>query len=176
MASDSSGTAAAGMSIDDDTGFHRLTGDGAAVVTVDTSLYSPQSVRKAAHRLTGLCYVHLQRSGVPDLDLAEPVGSAHENLTAAGNGVPEGRLLRVRLRPKPPAVTDIAALAGEFVNLLLDETLREEIGRETEPVRNLILAHALSETALLRPELETADPEADPLGIAEPDLVRQRTR
>ena len=76
MASDSSGTAAAGMSIDDDTGFHRLTGDGAAVVTVDTSLYSPQSVRKAAHRLTGLCYVHLQRSGVPDLDLAEPVGSA----------------------------------------------------------------------------------------------------
>ena len=84
--------------------------------------------------------------------------------------MPEGRLLRVRLRPKPPAVTDIAALAGEFVNLLLDETLREEIGRETEPVRNLILAHALSETALLRPELETADPEADPLGSPSPTL------
>jgi hypothetical protein len=43
----------------------------------------------------------------------------------------------------------------------LDQSLREIVARESEPVRNLILAHALSRTPFVDPELETVDPFAD---------------
>jgi His-Xaa-Ser system protein HxsD len=44
---------------------------------------------------------------------------------------------------------DEETLRGEFLNELLDQTLREQVARETELVRNLILAHALSKIDLI---------------------------
>jgi hypothetical protein len=49
-------------------------------------------------------------------------------------------------------------MAGEFCNALLDQTLREIVSQESEAERNLILAHALSRTTLIHPELETESP------------------
>jgi His-Xaa-Ser system protein HxsD len=46
-------------------------------------------------------------------------------------------------------------IAGEFCNELLDQTLREIVARESEPVRNLVLAHALSRTPFADTESET---------------------
>lgn len=112
------------------------------LVIVDLSLYSLDALKKTAHRFTGRCAVHLQ----------------HEDETH----------VTVRLHLLREGV-DGSLVAGEFVNALLDQTLREEIGLATEPVRNLILAHALSQTNLLSPELEEVEPHHDPLGIAQPD-------
>jgi His-Xaa-Ser system protein HxsD len=48
-----------------------------------------------------------------------------------------------------------AAIAAEIENLkkeVLDQDLRQKLKRETEPVRNLILAHAFSKTGLIADE------------------------
>lgn len=116
-----------------------------AVLEVDLDLYSRVALLRTAHRFTGRCYVELGSLREPDA-------------TKAGS-------VRVSLRPRS-GEGKLQELTGEFLNDLLDETLREEIARETEPVRNLLLAHALSETTFLRPELEDVDPESDPLGVA----------
>ena len=42
----------------------------------------------------------------------------------------------------------------EFVNEILDQELREVVAKETEGVRNLLLAQAFSKVSLITPELE----------------------
>ena len=72
--------------------------------------------------------------------------------------------VEVTLKPKGTR-NDLEFVAGQFCNEVLDEDLREEVGEKTEAVRNLLLAHALSRTSLIDPELESADYHDDPLGI-----------
>jgi His-Xaa-Ser system protein HxsD len=98
--------------------------------TVDLGIYSLPALLRVAYRFTNRCYLHLQYEG------EKQVG--------------------VRFRGKIRGA-DLAAIAGEFANELLDQTLREIVSQESEPVRNLILAHALSNTALIHPELEALD-------------------
>jgi len=113
--------------------------------TVDLGVYSLTALLRVAHKFTDRCYLHLQ----------------YEDAKRVG----------VRFRGKSHTA-DLASIVGEFQNELLDQTLREIVGQETEPLRNLILAHALSETALIRPELETTDPTDDPLAVGTPDHAR----
>lgn len=127
------------------------TGEGGVVLEVSLNGYSLTALHKVAHRFTDRYYVHLN-----------PVGEES----------PAQYL--VRLQPKPSNAKDFGSLdvenlAGEFANELLDQTLREEVARESEPVRNLILAHALSSADFLHPELEAADPSDDPRDITRPD-------
>lgn len=127
------------------------------IVVVDTGIYSVSAIRRAAHRLTGRFLVSLSRP-------------------ASEGEVRPGQQVEVSLRGRTgTGERDLDHAAGEFMNLLLDETLREEIARETEPVRNLILAHALSGSDVLQAAFAEADPVEDPLGIAEPDAFRART-
>ena len=51
-------------------------------------------------------------------------------------------------------------LRARFYRELLDYDLRAAIAIETEPLRNLIVAHALSRVPLLHPELESGMPGA----------------
>jgi His-Xaa-Ser system protein HxsD len=51
---------------------------------------------------------------------------------------------------------------ARFWRELVDYDLRETIARETEALRNLIVAHALSNVPLVHPELETGTPDTDP--------------
>lgn len=118
-------------------------------VQVDLKVYSLASLLRVAHKFTHLCFLHIQYEG--------------ENTVA------------VRFRPQRLG-DDLTRLAGQFTNELLDQTLREEVQHETEAVRNLILAHALSETSLLHPELEYLDPAGDDRQIGAPDDVRQTAR
>lgn len=54
---------------------------------------------------------------------------------------------------KPTADNDMRAdLIRQFHSELLDQDLREIVFKETEGVRNLILAHAFSKTTLIEPE------------------------
>lgn len=107
--------------------------------TVDLGVYDMTALLKVVHRFTDRCYLHLQTEA-------------------------DGKV-GVRFRSKV-AGRDCSPIASEFLNELLDQTLRVHVAAETEPVRNLILAHALSKTALIHPELETAEPLEDPNGIA----------
>ena len=109
---------------------------------VDLGIYSRMALMKVAHNFTDRCYVHLQEESE--------------------------KLVTVRFRAMQPG-QDCSPLAGEFMNAVLDQTLREQVGAETELVRNLILAHALSNTSLIRPELETTDPALDPHHVGAPD-------
>jgi len=109
---------------------------------VDLGIYSRTALMKVVHTYTDRCFVLLKET--------------------------DERQVEVRFHAKTDK-TDCTTLAGEFLNAVLDQTLREQIGLETEPVRNLILAHALSNTSLIHPELETADPALDPNEAAIPD-------
>jgi len=118
-------------------------------VRVDLKIYPIASLLRVAHKFTGLCYLHLQYET--------------EDMVA------------VRFRAQG-IEGDLMHIAGQFTNDLLDQTLREVVQQETEGVRNLILAHALSETSLLRPELEHLDPAEDVLQVGLPDNDRKTTK
>jgi len=113
------------------------------MVTVDTRIYPVITVLKTAYWFTGRCFVHLQFQ--------------NEQTIA----------VRLKMKPNFP----IQELAGEFTNHLLDQALRESLGKETKAFRNLIIAHALSNTCLIQPELESAEPFHDPLKIIQPDAT-----
>ena len=106
--------------------------DGSGLLTeVDLGIYSVPALLRVAYRFTDRCYLHLQRK------------SEH--------------VVEVRFRARTSEI-GLQNIAGEFCNELLDQSLREIVARESEPVRNLILAHALSRTPFVDPELETVDP------------------
>jgi His-Xaa-Ser system protein HxsD len=125
-----------------------LVADGGVLyATVDLGVYGIDALMKVAHRFTNRCYIHLQTEAT-------------------------GRI-GVRFRAKRQG-TDCAAIAGEFMNEVLDQSLRMHVANETESVRNLLLAHALSETVLLHPELETENPTEDPHDFGKPDRAQPK--
>ncbi len=112
---------------------------------IDLAVYGLEAVLKSAYRFTGRCYLHLQQAGPASVE--------------------------VRMRPKRRE-DDPDLAVREFLNDLLDQRLRSLIAAETAGERNLILAHALSRTNLVRPDLETAEPTTDPQHVSTPDRKR----
>lgn len=102
---------------------------------VDLDVYGLAPVLKVADKFTDRCFVHLQ--------------------------LRSNRVVEVRFCSKdsPGALESIA---GEFCNEILDQRLREIVSCESEPVRNLILAHALSRTELMKSQ--PSNPQNDDLG------------
>lgn len=120
-------------------GFLVREADGTLRAGVDLGIYGLEVVLKAVHHFTGRCHVHLERRPGDE------------------------ERLDVRFRAKEATfATSLETLAGEFFNELLDHRLRATVARESEPVRNLILAHALSGLTLVDPELD----EGTPAGFA----------
>lgn len=117
----------------------------ALTAQVDVTLYTETALLATTHRFTDRCYVFLERG--------------------------DGPVVVVRFQAKERG-GDLGYVAREFLNALLDQTLREQVQRDTEGVRNLLFAHALSQVSLIRPELETAEPLDDPDGVAVPDRTR----
>jgi His-Xaa-Ser system protein HxsD len=62
-------------------------------------------------------------------------------------------------------VEDANTLSGEFCNEVLDQELREIVAKETEAVRNLLLAQAFSATSLLDSNGDDGDYISDPKNI-----------
>lgn len=111
-------------------------------IKVSLTIYQKETILKAAYQFTNTCYIHI-----------DPIGE-------------ETCLIRVRAKEQGMSSE---ALAREFCNALIDQELRATISQQTEAVRNLIMAHAFSETALIEPEFEDADYIADPLQITQSD-------
>ena len=106
--------------------FLQVDGDG-LITRVDLGIYSMSALLRVAYRFTDRCYLHLERDGFS---------------------------VYVRFRAKASA-PPLDQIAGEFCNELLDQTLREIVAQESEPVRNLVLAHALSRTSFVDSERES---------------------
>jgi len=111
------------------------------VVFVDRSVYGLEAVKKAAYKFGDRFHILIEAQ--------------------------EDTRVKVTLKSKTP-LNNADYLAGEFCNEVLDQELRESIAKETDAVRNLLLAHAFSKTSLLGKELEYADYHADSLGILAP--------
>jgi His-Xaa-Ser system protein HxsD len=116
------------------------TPQGVAVV-FDTRIYRLDAIKKAAYNFGARCRALIEEA--------------------------DDHNVRVTLLLKDGSA-DSEVLAGDFCNECLDQELREVVGRETEAVRNLLLAHAFSKTSLINQEGETADYRSDPLQIAQP--------
>lgn len=96
-------------------------------VVIDLNLYGLVSIKKACYKFTSECSVQIH------------------------NVMQD----KVKVRFSFPHNVDIHVkekLLNDFHNELLDQDLREIIFKETEPVRNLILAQAFSKTSLLESE------------------------
>lgn len=128
-------------SAEEDPNFLHVGEDGVSF-RVQESVYDQAAVAAALHRFTDRCFVHLERS--------------------------DDGWFRCRVVPRR-SNEDGRTLAGLLANEMLDQLLRQHLQRETEPVRRLILAQAFSRTNILHPELDEADPVADPLRIVQPD-------
>jgi His-Xaa-Ser system protein HxsD len=122
----------------------KYSGDS-AVVGIDTRVYPLEAATKAAYMFLDRSYMFL----------------FHDD---------EGTL-RVRLKPKPDHAGQAADLADEFLNELLNQSVRHQIVTKTRNLRELIMGRALYSQCL---EIGTAAEEsggegqpitADPLGI-----------
>ena len=80
----------------------------------------------------------------------------------------------VHLKPKPDGESDLDALAGEFANDLLNQSLRVRIGESTASLREYYMARAFFTTPVQRSidamtaDLEAAELEDDDLEISVP--------
>lgn len=108
-----------------------------ASLSFDARTYRLNAVKKAAYRLGDRCVSEIE--------------------------VGPGDVIQVTLSMRHAGPLDV--LVADFRSEVLDQELREVVAAETEAVRNLILAQAFSQTALLDPIGESADFREDPLGI-----------
>jgi His-Xaa-Ser system protein HxsD len=104
-------------------------------VEVDLRVYGLSALLKVAHKFTDRCFVHI-----------EPV---------------RNQVMYIRFRTKN-SDTPLESIAGEFCNEILDQRLREVVAQESEPTRNLIMAHALSRVGLFDADLETPPDNGPP--------------
>lgn len=95
-------------------------------VLFDKSIYSAEAIKKAAYRF---------------IDKFSAVISE--------NGASYSCALKF---PDKSTDAQVARLVDEFKKEVLDQDLRESIKRETEGVRNLILAYTFSKAGLIKDE------------------------
>ncbi|WP_043585817.1 His-Xaa-Ser system protein HxsD [Geminisphaera colitermitum] len=112
---------------------------------IDLTVYGMETVLAAAYALTGKCFLHLQT-------------------------VDQHRL-EIRLRTKRPE-DDTDVCIREFFNNLIDQRLRKIVADETAKTRDLLMAHALSRVAFIRPDLEDSSPQEDPAYVSIPDRLK----
>ena len=92
----------------------------------DATVYSSDAIKKAAYRSINRFAVNIAK---------------------------EGNEIKCSLTFKDSATeTQIKSYIDDFKKEVLDQDLRELIKKETEGVRNLILAHTFSKTGLIKDE------------------------
>lgn len=111
----------------------------AVSVTIELEIYSIDVVLRAAHALSGRCFVFINRA----VDGGVIVDFAAQDAT-----------------------DDLRELVGKFSNALLDYRLRALISEETHSIRELIVAQAFCEADLLDRRASEDDYAEDPRGIS----------
>ena len=111
-------------------------------MSVDTSIYSLDALCRVCYAFTDRCYLFLQ----------------------AQEGMP--LVINVRFTRKGDDC-DLASLAGEFSNALIDQRVRLQISAETKAIRELIVAQAFAEADLIDRSLSESTYIDDPKGISQ---------
>lgn len=119
------------------------------VVAVNSTIYSRQVVLRALHSL------------VPRIVGQVSAAPGEDNLT-------------VQLSSVSGDLVEEADIRNRLLIALGDFVLRERLEAETLPSRHLIIQQAFERNNLQIPELDTALPGLDPLGLSEPDLETGR--
>lgn len=101
------------------------------LVEFDNQVFSVVAVKKAAYKY---------------------IDSFSADITSNGNGI---RCLLNFTSPKSDE--SCTRLVDDFKKEVLDQDLREHLKVETEPIRNLILAHAFSKTGIISNEPVSGD-------------------
>ena len=96
------------------------------LITFDATVYSVDAIKKAAYR-------SINRFAV--------------NIAKEGNEIKCGLTFN-----ESATEPQVKIYLDEFKKEVLDQDLRESIKKETEGVRNLILAHTFSKTGLIKDE------------------------
>ncbi len=109
-------------------------------VSVDLSVYSLDALFRVCYIFTDRCYLFLEPAERPST-------------------------IRVRFARKMPEC-DLAIVAAEFSNALIDQRVRTQIASETKAVRELIVAQAFAEADLIDRSLSESSFVEDPKGIA----------
>lgn len=109
-------------------------------MAVDTAIYSMDALFRVCYAFTDRCYLFLEpKEGIQSV-------------------------INVRFTRKGEDC-DLASLAGEFSNSLIDQRVRLQISAETRAVRELIVAQAFAEADLLDRSLSESSYIDDPKGI-----------
>ncbi|HSS77989.1 MAG TPA: His-Xaa-Ser system protein HxsD [Thermoanaerobaculia bacterium] len=114
-------------------------GQTQAALELDLSIYAERAISRAAYKFTDRCYLFLARSEQPGW-MKVTFGAKEEKQS-------------------------LLPLLGEFCNELLDQQIREDLGNEAGPIRDLIVAQAFAEGNLLDPQRDEGSYQDDPLGI-----------
>ncbi len=114
---------------------------GTYCISVDTSLYSPQAILKTCYLFLDQCYLFVDAENSETSEVKVYFSSSDEN-------------------------TDLRKIIGEFSNRLIWQEVRQKVWAETQTVREIIVAQALTEGNILDRSGIEADYNADPLGIA----------
>lgn len=113
--------------------------DSSLGLSVNTDVYPLEVLFRVCYAFTDRCYLFLE-SG--DLEST----------------------INVRFSRKRNEL-DLAALANEFSNELINQRVRFDLANETRPIRELIVAQAFAEADLLDRSASEADYGDDPRGI-----------
>jgi His-Xaa-Ser system protein HxsD len=92
-------------------------------ISLSTSIYSVEAVKKTAYKFADRTSIIINPGPDSTISLVFNFAGKYAN-------------------------NDRKQIIADFFNELLDQDLRERIKKETEPMRNLILAHAFSRTSL----------------------------
>jgi His-Xaa-Ser system protein HxsD len=92
-------------------------------LSLSTSVYSVEAVKKTAYKFADRTSIIINPGPDSTISLVFNFAGKYAN-------------------------NDPKQVIADFCNELLDQDLRERIKKETEPLRNLILAHAFSRTSL----------------------------
>lgn len=103
---------------------------GAISTTVDLNVFSMDTVKSACYLLAGIASAELSKATSESVLITFAFNADH---------------------------LSSRQLLDRFRNVLVDSDIRERIGRETEPLRNLIIAHALSRVPLLNADEEVSE-------------------
>jgi His-Xaa-Ser system protein HxsD len=99
-------------------GAGELETQGVASYLVDLEIYGPEALFRACYQYTDRCYLFLTQPS------------------------PSKVLVEFRLRPQSQGLADIV---GSFANELINQRLRVDLARETQAIRERIVAEAFGE-------------------------------
>ena len=116
--------------------------NGTYCVNVKTALFSPDAVLKTCYLFLDQCYLFADSKSLDGSEINVYFSQSDET-------------------------GDLMKIIGEFSNRLIWQEVRQKVAIETQTIRELIVAQALTEGNILDHSNIEADYNVDPLGIAQ---------